>query len=44
MEFKDVVMKRYATRVFTDQKVPDDKNDELIDLIRFAPSALNLQP
>jgi nitroreductase / dihydropteridine reductase len=44
MEFKDVVMKRYATRKFTDQKVPEDKIDELIDLIRFAPSAINLQP
>jgi nitroreductase len=37
-------MKRYATRAFTDQKVPEDKINELIDLIRFAPSALNLQP
>jgi nitroreductase / dihydropteridine reductase len=44
MEFKDVVMKRYATRKFTDQKVPEDKINELIDLIRFAPSAINLQP
>lgn len=44
MEFKDVVMKRYASRVFTDQKVPEDTINELLDLIRVAPSALNLQP
>jgi nitroreductase / dihydropteridine reductase len=44
MEFKDVVMQRYATKAFTDQKVPEEKIDELLDLIRFAPSALNLQP
>ena len=44
MEFRDVVMKRYATKAFTGQKVPEETIDELIDLIRFAPSALNLQP
>ena len=44
MEFKDVVMQRYAAKAFTDRKVPEEKIDELLDLIRFAPSALNLQP
>lgn len=44
MEFKDVVTKRYASRAFTDQKVPEETINELLDLIRFAPSALNLQP
>jgi nitroreductase/dihydropteridine reductase len=44
MEFRDVVMERYATKTFTGEKVPEQKIDELIDLIRFAPSALNLQP
>jgi nitroreductase len=44
MEFRDVVMKRYASRAFTDQKVPENTINELLDLIRFAPSALNLQP
>jgi nitroreductase len=44
MEFKDVVMKRYASRAFTDQKVPEATINELLDLIRVAPSALNLQP
>jgi nitroreductase / dihydropteridine reductase len=44
MEFKDVVMQRYATKVFTKEKVPEDKINDLLELIRFAPSALNLQP
>jgi nitroreductase / dihydropteridine reductase len=44
MEFKEIVTERYSARAFTDQKVPDDKIGELVDLIRFAPSALNLQP
>jgi nitroreductase / dihydropteridine reductase len=44
MDFKDVVTKRYAAKAFTGDKVPAEKIDELIDLIRVAPSALNLQP
>lgn len=44
MEFQDVVAERYATKAFTGQQVPEEKIAELIDLIRFAPSALNLQP
>lgn len=44
MEFKEIVMKRYATKKFDGKRVPDDKIRELIDLIRFSPSALNLQP
>ena len=44
MEFKDIVMQRYATKKFDGRKIGDDKIRELIELIRFAPSALNLQP
>lgn len=44
MEFKDIVMERYATKKFDGMTIPDEKIDELIELIRFAPSALNLQP
>ena len=44
MEFKDIVMQRYATKKFDGRKVGDDKIRELIELVRFAPSALNLQP
>jgi nitroreductase / dihydropteridine reductase len=44
MEFRDVVMGRYATKAFTSQKVADEDINQLVDFIRFAPSALNLQP
>jgi nitroreductase/dihydropteridine reductase len=44
MEFKDIVMKRYAVKKFDGRKVPESKMKELYELIRFAPSALNIQP
>jgi nitroreductase len=44
MEFRDIVMQRYATKKFDGRKVPDAKMKELFELIRFAPSALNVQP
>ena len=44
MEFRDIVMQRYATKKFDGKKIPDGKIKDLIELIRFAPSAVNLQP
>lgn len=44
MQFKDIVMQRYAVKKFDGKTVPDEKINELIDLVRYAPSALNLQP
>ena len=44
MEFKDIVMKRYATKKFDDKTIPDEKVEELKQLIQFAPSSFNLQP
>jgi nitroreductase / dihydropteridine reductase len=44
VDFQDVVMQRYATKQFTGQPVPAAAMDELLELIRYAPSALNLQP
>jgi nitroreductase len=44
MEFGDIVMKRYAVKKFDGRKVPEAKMKELYELIRFAPSALNIQP
>ena len=44
MEFKDIVMERYATKKFDGRRVPEAKMRELYELIRFAPSALNVQP
>jgi nitroreductase len=44
MEFREIVMSRYATKKFDGRKVPEEKISELLELARFAPSALNLQP
>jgi nitroreductase len=44
MQFKDIVMQRYAVKKFNGNIVPEEKITELIELVRFAPSALNLQP
>jgi len=44
MDFKEIVMSRYATKKFDNRKIPQAKIDELIELVRFDPSALNLQP
>ena len=44
MEFAEIVMSRYATKKFDGRKIPEEKINNLIEMIRFAPSALNLQP
>ncbi len=44
MEFKELLMARYATKKFDGKIIDDDKIDRLFDMIRYAPSALNLQP
>ena len=44
MEFSEIVMKRYATKLFDGKKIPEQKMHELQEIIRFAPSSLNLQP
>ena len=44
MEFADIVMSRYATKKFDGRKIPEKTINELLEMVRFAPSALNLQP
>jgi len=44
MEFKELLMSRYATKKFDGKKIDDDKFEQILDMIRFAPSALNIQP
>ena len=44
MEFKDIVMKRYATKRFDERTIPEEKINQLLEIIRHAPSAVNLQP
>jgi nitroreductase len=44
MEFGTIVMSRYATKKFDGRKIPETKVSELLEMVRFAPSAINLQP
>ena len=44
MEFKELLMARYATKKFDGKTIDDDKIDQLFEMIRYAPSALNLRP
>jgi len=44
MEFGEIVMSRYATKKFDGRKIPETKVNELLEMVRFSPSAINLQP
>ncbi len=40
----EIVKNRYAVREYDDRKVPEETVRQLLDMIRYAPSAINLQP
>ena len=44
MEFKDMLSKRYATKLFQPKAVPDETIRELLEMVQLAPSGLNMQP
>jgi nitroreductase len=44
MEFKDIVMQRYATKQFDGRMIDEPTLFMLLDIIRLSPSAFNLQP
>lgn len=44
MQFEECVMRRYATKKFDGRTIPEEKVNALLELVRFAPSALNIQP
>jgi nitroreductase len=44
MEFTDIVMQRYAVKEFDGRMIKDSTLFALLDIIRYAPSAFNLQP
>jgi nitroreductase/dihydropteridine reductase len=44
MEFKDIVMQRYATKQFDGRMIDEPTLFALLDIIRYSPSAFNLQP
>ena len=44
MELQEIVAQRYATKLFDGRPVPEEKVTELLELVRWAPSGLNIQP
>ena len=44
MEFIDIVRTRRSIRQYTDQIVPEETIHELLEIIGFSVSAINLQP
>jgi nitroreductase / dihydropteridine reductase len=44
MEFLDIVMQRYAVKQFDGRMVSEQTLFALLDMIRYSPSAFNLQP
>jgi len=44
MDFENVVKERYATKLFDGRKVPEEKLNKLLEIIRYAPSSFNIQP
>jgi nitroreductase / dihydropteridine reductase len=44
VEYKDIVMQRYAAKQFDGRMIEDQKLFQLLDLIRYSPSAFNIQP
>ena len=44
MEFKDIVQQRYATKQFDGRMIDEATLFSLLDIIRYSPSAFNLQP
>ena len=44
MEFQEIIAQRYATKLFDGRAVPEEKVTELLELVRWAPSGLNIQP
>jgi nitroreductase len=44
MDFKKIVAERYAVKSFDEKEVPESKINELLEIIRFAPSSFNIQP
>lgn len=44
MNFLDLVKERYSCRSYADKKIEQEKLDYVMECVRLAPSAVNLQP
>ena len=44
MELNDIITARYAAKKFDGRKIPNEKVNSLLEMIRLAPSSFNIQP
>ena len=44
MEFRDIVNERYSVKKFTGEQLPEEKINELLEIIRMSISSFGLQP
>ncbi len=44
MEFENAVKERYAVKLFDGRKLTEQQVDNLLEMIRYAPSSFNIQP
>jgi nitroreductase len=44
MEFSELVEKRFAARAFSEKKIENSELNQILEMIRLSPSAMNLQP
>jgi nitroreductase / dihydropteridine reductase len=44
MDFNEIIMSRYATKKFDEKKIDENTVDQICEMTRFTPSALNIQP
>ena len=44
MDFSTIVKERYATKLFDGRKIPEEKVNKLLNIIRYATSSFNIQP
>ena len=44
MDFNEIIMNRYACKKFNGKVIPQDKIEELKNMIKYSPSSFNLQP
>jgi nitroreductase / dihydropteridine reductase len=44
MEFEKIVTERYATKLFDGKKIPEDKLNMLLEIVRNAASSFGIQP
>jgi nitroreductase len=44
VDFQELIAQRYACKLFDGRPVPDETIAELLEMVRWAPSGLNMQP